>query len=278
MVGLIGAGSMGAGVASVLLRHDLDVVTCLQGRSDASRTRAAAIGLRDVPCAALAHCVVVLSIVPPAAAIEVAATLVRAGVFANGGPLFVDCNAVAPDTVLRIDAMVRDAGGRCVDAGIVGAPPRSDGTVPTVMYASGSQAPALNLLGQSGLEVRILDAPIGAASALKMCFAAISKGLTALVTQVALQASVAQVAAPLRVQLASSLGPTLAWAGRQAPLLADKSYRWIAEMEEIARFLRDIPGAAKMFEGAAEYYAWLDREKDAPTGPHKSLAGFFAGI
>lgn len=274
-VAILSLGSMGAGVALRLLQRGVTVLTSLEGRSARSVGRAQEMGVRDVPLAALAQADLLLSIVPPGVARAVSEAVVAAGVFRNGRPLYVDCNAVSPETVREIGAIITGAGGRFVDAGIVGGPPQRDGSLSPVFYASGPDAPELAILNAHGIEVRVLDAPIGSASALKMCFAGVSKGLTAIVAQVILQASASEVAPALRTQLTASLGATLAWAGRQAPLLPDKSYRWVAEMQELAHFMRDIPGAQDLFNGAAIFYAWLARERDNPGGPHSVLAEFF---
>ncbi|MGC4027681.1 MAG: DUF3293 domain-containing protein [Steroidobacteraceae bacterium] len=275
LVALLGAGHMGIGIAARLQSRGLAVVTTLEGRSAATCARVQAAQIPALPLASLRQADIILSVVPPAMAVEAAESLVAAGVLGKDGPLFADCNAISPDTIQRIDKLVRDAGGHCVDGGIVGAPPDPEGTKSPVLYVSGPQAARLRLLNEHGLDVHVLDAPVGAASSLKLCFAAVSKGLTAMVTQVAVQAGRSGIGAPLRAQLATSLGPTLAWAGRQAPMLADKSWRWVGEMEEIAHFLRDIPGAAQMFSGAAQFYDWLDREKSTADGPLEIARRFF---
>ena len=278
IVAILSPGSMGAGVALRLLRRGVTVLTSLDGRSARSVSRAHAMGLRDVPLTALTQADLLLSIVPPGVARAVGERVAEAGVFSHGGPLYVDCNAVAPETVREIGAIITGAGGRFVDAGIVGGPPQPDGSLSPVFYASGPNAADLTILNSYGIEVRVMDAPIGSASALKMCFAGISKGLTAVIAQVILQASASQVTPALRAQLTASLGTTLEWAGRQAPLLPQKSYRWVAEMQELAHFLRDIPGAQELFNGAATFYEWLAREKDNAAGPHPVLQSFFSAL
>lgn len=274
-IAILSPGSMGAGVAQRLAQRGATVLTSLEGRSARSIGRAQSMGLRDVPLAGLAQADLLLSIVPPGVAVKLAEAVVAAGVFSAGGPLYVDCNAVSPDTARQIGAVITGAGGRFVDAGIVGGPPQRDGSLSPVFYASGPDALALDILNAYGIEVRVLEAPIGSASALKMCFAGVSKGLTAIVAQVILQASASHVTPALRTQLSASLGSTLAWAGRQAPLLPDKSYRWVAEMQELAQFMKDIPGAPELFTGAAKFYDWLAQEKDNPAGPHAALQAFF---
>src|SRR5208283_5117864 len=94
-------------------------------------------------------------------------------------PVYVDCNAVDPGTVARIAAIVGATGTPFVDAAIFGGPPRPGQPGPT-FYLAGEPAAGLTGLQDLGLRVRLLDGPVGAASALKMAYAGITKGLTAL--------------------------------------------------------------------------------------------------
>jgi L-threonate 2-dehydrogenase len=275
-VAILGCGSMGVGIGQRLAKHGVDVVACLTGRSAASVARVRAAGIRDVSLAEFAVADLLLAIVPPAVAVAASREVVAAGVFRAGGPLYVDCNAVAPSTVLQVERSILDAGGRFVDAGIVGGPPTADGRLSPVLIASGSHASALAPLQQCGLEVQILDAPVGAASALKLCFASVSKGLTAIVALAALRAVSSDVDDEFRAHLSASMASQSAWAGRQIPMLEDKAGRWVGEMRELALFMHDIPGGAAMFNGAAEFYAWLADNTDRDSGPHATLRRFLA--
>ena len=111
-----------------------------------------------------------------------------------------------------------------------------------------------------GLDIRIVGGGMGAASALKMSYAGITKGLTALGAAMMLGATRAGVAEALHAELAASQPALLPWFTRQIPSMYQKAYRWVAAMDEIADFLGDDPAAAKMFSGAARRYERLARD------------------
>jgi 3-hydroxyisobutyrate dehydrogenase-like beta-hydroxyacid dehydrogenase len=203
----------------------------------------------------------VLSIVPPAQAVPLAERLAPALVRAGGRTVYADCNAIAPETVRRIAKVVAGAGCPFADVGIIGGPPRDDDAGPR-LYASGEAAALLEPLAGLGLDLRVIEGGIGAASALKMAYATVTKGLTALGSLAALGASAAGVGAELRAELALSQPALLAYLSRQVPGMVPKAYRWVAEMEEIAAFLRAPSGeAASMLEGAARLYATIARDR-----------------
>src|SRR5207245_605826 len=154
-------------------------------------------------------------IVPPAQALELARQVGR-----NPDLLYVDCNAVSPATVRRVEDLI---GERFVDAGIIGAPgnPR--------FYASGRHAGEVAALP---LDVRVLPGDVGAASALKMCYAILTKGLTALAAEQLLAAERLGLTEPLLAELEDRHPDLRAWGERAVPAMFPKAYRWIAEMEE----------------------------------------------
>lgn len=274
-VAVISPGSMGAALGRILVTHGLEVTTCVERRSAASEARALAAGMRCVAFAELAQADIVLAIVPPSVAREVAARIAATASFLTRKPIYVDCNAVAPQTMMQIGALITAAGGRCIDAGIVGGPPGSDGAPAPVLYASGEHAGALAALANRGLDVHILEAPLGSASALKMCIAGLSKGMTALFALSAIGASRAGVADAFREQIGRSHPALLAWTGRQVGSLSRKSYRWVAEMQELAQFLAPTPGARELFAGAADLYAWISQGARPQQAALADLERFF---
>jgi 3-hydroxyisobutyrate dehydrogenase-like beta-hydroxyacid dehydrogenase len=142
-----------------------------------------------------------------------------------------------------------------VDAGIIGGPPR-DGYAGPVVYASGPEAPGfVALLAGRGIDLRVAEGPIGAASALKMSYAGITKGLVAIGSAMMLAATRAGAADALRAELAASQPALSAWFARMVPSMFDKAYRWAGEMQEIADFTHDDPGANAMYGGVAALYA-----------------------
>ena len=188
VVAVVAPGNMGAAVGKVLTEHAVEVLTSLEGRSAASVERAASAGMRAVPTAELVRAQLLLSIVPPASALAFAELMAPALRAAAQKPVFVDCNATSPATARRIAAVIEPTGAAFVDAGIIGPPPRRGAAQPSI-YASGPNAGQVSVLTEHGLDIRILDGPIGAASALKMSFAGINKGIIAVATAMTLAAT-----------------------------------------------------------------------------------------
>lgn len=179
-IGVVSPGDMGQAVAARLKESGCNVFTALDGRSARTRTLAHDAGLTD--CGSLdtlvATCDMILSILDPGAALakahEVAAALRKTGKKA----VYADCNAVSPQTVREIDAIIRGAGGTFIDAGIIGAPPR--GNSRTRLYVSGPDAGLFTQFDHPNLVVRVVSERVGDASGVKMCYGAITKGAVAL--------------------------------------------------------------------------------------------------
>ena len=240
---------MGAAVARRLRSAGWLVVTSLEGRSARTRSLAAAAGVEDAGslAAAVRRADVILSILPPGRALELARAVGR-----DAGPLYVDCNAVSPATAVAVGEAV---GERYVDAGIIGPPdaPR--------FYASG---PCAQELAELPLDVRVLEGPVGHASGLKMCYAALTKGLTALLTESMVTAEAMGLRQALEAELADSQPQFLSAAHVGLPAMVPKAYRWVAEMEEIAATFAACGLTPRMLEGAAEVYRFV--EAAAPAG------------
>ena len=247
-VGLLSPGEMGSAVASTLREYGATVRTCLEGRSARTRSLAARDRLEVSPT--LADLVLasdlILSIVPPASALEVARGVAAALRATGARPIYVDCNAVAPSTVRAVAATV---GCEVVDVGIIGSPPRGQGA--TRFYASGPQAEHLDL---PGLDVRPIGQEIGTASALKMCYAALTKGFTALATELLVAAQLLGVNDELAKELADSQAQHHATMARQIPRMPSVAHRWIGEMEEIAKTFAELGLTPRILEGAADLY------------------------
>ncbi len=169
-------------------------------------------------------------------------------------PIYVDCNAIDVATATSIEGVITSAGAPFVDAGIIGLPPKP-GTIGPTFYLSGTEAQrAALILAPLGLKVQAMDGPTGAASALKMSYAGITKGLAAIASIMILGAERAGAGSALRAELASSQPQLLARFGSSLPDMLPKAYRWVAEMREIAAFLGDDPAGAAVFGGIAEFY------------------------
>ena len=250
-IAIVAAGEMGSAMARELRQHGARVVTCLAGRSAATRARAEAAGFELVADdAALAEAAdIVLSVVPPSAAVGLAQRLAPALAAAKTKPVYVDCNAVAPKTVLRVAEIV---GGPFVDAAIFGGP--TSGKPGTVLYVSGPHAAVVLPLGTLGFSVRPVDGPIGAASALKLSFAGINKGFTALGAAMALTAVRTGSADAMLEQLAETQPAILGYLARFVPAMLPKAYRWEPEMYEIADFLDDQPPLRDIYSAMGAIY------------------------
>src|SRR5215475_4785908 len=256
-VGVMSPGDMGQAVALQLKAKGLQVYTGLEQRSERTRALAREAGLTDVGTVTrlVAECDVVLSIMDPGGAVafaRVAADALRA---TGRQTLIVDCNAIAPETVLAIAALVEKAGGRFLDAGIIGPPPR--GKAKTNLYVSGTGSADLEQLAGPQLIVHAIGGGIADASALKMCFGALNKGTQALWLEVLIAAQRLGVAGLLERQLQQSRVDLHEWALRQFPALSFKAYCWAPEMVEISKTLDAAGITPKMFQGAADIYRFV---------------------
>ena len=274
VVAVIAAGAMGSAVAKKLTENGVDVVTSLAGRSAASAARAKEAGMRGVSDEEVAATDFVLSIVPPGDALALAERLAPHLARANRKAVYVDCNAVNPATVARIAPVIEATGAPFVDAGIVGPPPKPGNR--TIFYASGVEAPRFATLNDYGLDVRVLGATLGDASALKMSYAGITKGFTAISTAMMLAATRNGTAEALQKELAESQPQLTAWLTRQVPNMYAKAYRWVAEMEEIAGFVGEDEAAHAMFEGTARLYERIAADEAGEKKETAALTAFLA--
>jgi len=253
-VGVIAMGEMGSAVARRLHEHGATVVTQLAGRSTASAARAERAGA--VPVATdeefAAQSDTILSIVPPGDAVALAERLTPAIKRAGRKIVYVDCNAVSPQTAERIGAALEDTGCIYVDAGIIGPPPGPNAR--TIFYASGPGAKDFSRLSERGLQIRLMDGPNGAASAMKLSYAGITKGCTAISAAMMLGSTRHGTADALLQELSESQPMLLNWMRGFVSRMPPKAYRWVAEMEEIARFQEDDPAARDMYLGIARFY------------------------
>jgi 3-hydroxyisobutyrate dehydrogenase-like beta-hydroxyacid dehydrogenase len=242
-VGLLHPGAMGAALGAALVGNGHEVFWASTGRSEATRARAEADGLRDVRTLdVLAECSdIVLSICPPEHAATVASDVRAAGF---DGLLF-DANAIAPETARAI--------APTVDGGVIGGPPRVAGT--TRLYLSGSRAAEVaDLFTGSPLEALVLDDRIGTASALKMTYAAYTKGRAALLLALRATARANGVDRYLLDEWAISQPDLAAISDFAAASSEPKAWRWIAEMEEIASTFAAAGQPDGFHRAAAEVY------------------------
>ena len=265
-VGLLHPGEMGAAVGAALRSVGRAVVWASEGRSAETAARAAAAGLEDVRDAAgvFRRSEVVLSVCPPHAAVDVAG---RAGGFAG---IYVDANAVSPATAREIGGSV----GRFVDGGIVGSPPHEPGT--TRLYLSGGEAAAVaSLFAGTTVDARVVADEPGVASALKMAYAAWTKGSAALLLAAREYARAEGVEDALVEEWRLSQPHLEAQSTRAARSARAKGWRWVGEMDEIAASLAAAGLPAGFHEAAAEIYRREPRgsseavDRDTPGTRHE---------
>jgi 3-hydroxyisobutyrate dehydrogenase-like beta-hydroxyacid dehydrogenase len=257
-VGLLHPGEMGAAVGAILVRRGRQVVWASSGRSELTRRRADAAGLDDVGTVSeAAKSGILFSICPPHAALEVARSV------AGFGGLYVDANAISPATARAVAAVIEAGGGRFVDGGIVGAPPYEGGA--TRLYLSGPEAAtAAELFADSAVDARPVSAEVGAASAVKMTYAAWTKGTAALLLAIRELARSQGVEEALLDEWSLSL-PELAEQSERASRSAHaKGWRWVGEMEEIAATFAAADLPAGFHEAAAAVFRTM------PAGPARA--------
>ena len=281
-IGILSPGDMGAAIGQALASQGLRVVAALDGRSARTRQLAAEAGLEDVGSVErmVEAADAVLSVLVPAAAVAAAERVAAALRSVRTGLLYADLNAVAPATTRRVGEIVEAAGARYVDGGIIGPPPRDRATR---IHLSGPHAPELAALADGVLEVVVAGDEIGQASGLKMCYAALTKGLTALGTELLVTAHRLGLSEPLRAELEHSQQALLAWLTRSIPAMPPKAHRWVGEMEEIAATFEGVGLTPRTLLGAADMYGWvagtpLGRETPENRVQSRGLDGTVAAL
>jgi L-threonate 2-dehydrogenase len=278
VVAIIAPGEMGSAVAARLAERGVRVTTSLAGRSAASVARAERV--RMVPVAdddaLVGEADFFLSICPPGEAVALAQRLKPALTRAQRKPIYVDCNAVSPETAKAIGAVLEGTGCPYVDGGIIGPPPLPNADA-TRIYVSGAAARQVARLSDFGVPFPAIDGPVGAASALKMSYAGITKGITAIASAMVLGATRAGTADALHRELEMSNPQLLAWFTRQVPRMFPKAYRFVAEMEEIGAFLGDGTPGGDIYAALARLYEDIAtaQGKPAPGNAVAQLTEFF---
>lgn len=263
-IGLLHPGEMGASVGAAARGNDMQVLWASEGRGPETRARAAEAGLTDVDAlsALVERSRIILGVCPPHAATELASAV--AGRRFSG--IYVDANAVSPDTTREVCGIVEAGGARFVDGGIIGPPARTPGT--TRLYLSGDESERVAACFRSGpLEARVMDGPPGAASALKMAYAAWTKGSAALLIAIRTLAINEGIDAALTHEWDLSQAGLPARSEGAVRSNARKAWRFTGEMEEIA----DTFAAAGLPDGfhraAAEIYLRMADYKDTAHIP-----------
>ncbi|BBC73867.1 6-phosphogluconate dehydrogenase [Altererythrobacter sp. B11] len=253
-IAVIGAGAMGSAIGWRLASSGCTVPTLLEGRSRATRDRAAAAGMVEASLDEVGAADLILSIVPPAQAEGVVEQL--APLFARpDAPLFCDANALSPQAKRGLCEQVVQLGGHAVDGCIIGGPPSETYSGPHLYLCGDRAGEVAALLGAHGLDCRLLAGEIGAAAALKTCYGGINKGIIGLTTAMLLAAQRHGAAEDLRREMEESLGWLLERQRKAIPAMYPKAYRWDSEMAGIADFLEaEDPAAAQIWEGLARFF------------------------
>jgi len=259
-IAVVSMGEMGSGIAGRLVENGARVLTSLEGRSAASVSRAQAAGVEIFDDAEMIEqAELVLSIMPPSATgttVERFLPLIKRS---QGKPMFLECNAIAPQTVIALSKPFAEQGLRFGDAAIIGPSPKTRGTGPR-FYMSGPVREEAELLRSFGLDTRVLSDALGDASALKMAYAGINKGFQAIGAAMVLGAVRNGAAGSLVAELKDSQPELYAWLSKMLPAMYSKAYRWEDEMREIAKFLEPERGAVGMMIGAADLYNHIAAE------------------
>ncbi len=266
-VGILSPGDMGHTVGDVLRQNGLRVVTCLEGRSPRTRELTRKADIVDLPTyqTLITEADLILSIMVPAQATSAAETVAEASQKVRTDLTYVDCNAIAPQTVRKIGETITSTGSNFVDASIIGPPPRTHGL--TRFYASGPEITSFLELKEHGLDVRPLGDEIGLASAIKMCYASLTKGLTALCTELLTAAELLGVSDALADEFQLSQSALYERMERGLPGMPTKAKRWIGEMEEISNTFAHVGLTPNILTGAADMYQLVSSTHLADLSP-----------
>lgn len=258
---------MGHTVGGVLHKNGLNVITCLEGRSKRTQQLSEKAGIKNVE--SYTHFVnevdLILSIMVPAHASQAAEKIAEALIQTNTTLAYADCNAIAPQTVRKIGERIESAGGTFIDASIIGPPPSTPGR--TRFYVSGTNLEPFIALNNFGLDVRPLGEEIGLASAIKMCYASLTKGLTALCTELLTAAEKLGVSEALSAEFKLSQASLYERMEKGLPSMSPKANRWIGEMEEIAATFEHVGLTPNILTGASDMYRLVSETPLADLSP-----------
>ena len=248
---------MGHALGQLLKEHELRVITSLTGRSGRTRMLSEKTGIIDVPdLNELVEQADVLMSVTVSEAVPGLCEQIANAVKATGTDLlFAECNAIAPELSKKMEGVLSESGARYVDASIIGGPPR-DGSSPRV-YVSGDNAAEFEQLRDFGLDVRNLGPQLGRASGIKMCYAAMTKGTTALQSELLIAAEKMGLTQELMAEFSGSQPAVVQRMEGWIPSMPAKSRRWISEMEQIEATFRDLGLTPNIFKGVTDIYRMI---------------------
>ena len=256
VIAVSSAGQMGNAIGHRMTRRGARVLISLAARSPESAQRAAKAGMVNASDAEIAAADFFLSITPPHEAVSIAQRFATAIARNERKIVYFECNALSLETTKEVGRIVSAAGARFVDGCIIGAAgmPEHDDAGPA-LYLSGELPSDVATLLTLGLRARSTKGPIGAASALKMAYSGLNKGLTGLAAAMVVAATRAGAAQALHDEMAKGQPHLLKHIAHSMPDMYSKAYRWDFEMREVARFASTDPEVEKLFECMAGFYA-----------------------
>ena len=264
-VAILSPGDMGSNVGRALRENGLEVITCLTERSARTRELSEIAGIIDVPDFAemIDRADIVLSVLVPERAVDVAGQV--AGVIKKSGKSlpFADCNPVAPAVAQRMADIIDTAGGRYIDGGIIGGPPGRG--APPRFYASGPHEAIMGQLDGRGISVPLMGGEVGRASAIKMCYASLSKGAAALNASALISAMNLGIYDEFIAEMESSQQAVLRNM-QGVNSLGAKAFRWIDEMEQISATFGAAGATPYMHKGASDIFRLVE---SSPIGDER---------
>lgn len=269
-IGITSPGDMGQGVAMCIKSLGFNVCMASDGRSPRTRELGEKAGLTD--CGSLEKlvqtCDMVLSVLDPGAAVTNARAVAAACKATNRKIVFVDCNAIAPQTMNEIADVMTAVGCTVVDAGIIGPPPRNGAK--QRFYVSGPNVHLMERINSPQIILRVAGEKLGDASAVKMCYAALTKGSIALGTELLIAARKLGVDKTLEAEFKSSQAELHESVLSRSAGMPFKAYRWVPEMNEIAKTFEGAGLTPRMFQGASDLYAQIAATPQGKESPEEA--------
>ena len=276
-VAILSPGDMGHAVGQVLREHELRVVTCLNGRSARTRALAEKAGIEDIPDfeEMVKQSDVVMSMTVSEVVPQVVQEVADAVKATGSGVLFAECNAIAPQLARKLEPVISEAGGRFVDASIIGSPPQG-GRSPR-FYTSGPNAAEFEQMREFGLDVRNIGPNVGQASGIKMCYAAMTKGSSALYSELLMAAELMGLSDHLKAEFQTGQSAVYQRMEGGIPTMPARSRRWVSEMEEIGATFEHLGLTPYLFKGVADMDRHIgstpmgDERPEVTRDQHRSL-------
>ncbi|MFL2803752.1 MAG: DUF1932 domain-containing protein [Dehalococcoidia bacterium] len=266
-VAIMSPGDMGHSVGLELKNHGIDVITCLDGRSERTKLLASQGGFRVVETfdEMVVEADLLLSIMVPSNAKQFAIQVSKSIESTNSNLIFVDCNAISPENSKNISEIITKVGGKYVDGGIIGNSP-ANGDVPR-FYVSGPFGDSVLMLDGKGIQVKLIGNEIGQASGIKMCYAALTKGTNTLQVALLILAEKMGLLDELVEEFSSSQSNVLNSMEKSIRRLPANAHRWIGEMQEIAATFEDFGMTSDFHKGAEKIYTLLNESQFGDETP-----------